>query len=99
MSDRRERRRRQILAAAKEIFSDKGYSATTVDDIVSRIEIPLPAVGALRAPTSALGEGLRKDHTPDLRESFVRRIVQSVRHAPLQRYSPMPTLGTSKAAL
>ncbi len=39
MSDRRERRRRQILAAAKEVFADKGYVATTVDDIVTRIEI------------------------------------------------------------
>jgi AcrR family transcriptional regulator len=39
MSDRRERRRRQILAAAKAVFADKGYVATTVDDIVTRIEI------------------------------------------------------------
>ncbi|MBO6935329.1 MAG: TetR/AcrR family transcriptional regulator [Deltaproteobacteria bacterium] len=39
MSDRRDRRRRQILAAAKEVFAQKGYVATTVDDIVTRIEI------------------------------------------------------------
>jgi len=39
MSDRRERRRRQILAAAKETFAAKGYVATTVDDIVTRIAI------------------------------------------------------------
>lgn len=38
MSDRRERRRRQILAAAKAVFAEKGYVATTVDDIVTRIE-------------------------------------------------------------
>ena len=39
MSDRRERRRRQILDAAKEVFADKGYVAATVDDIVTRVEV------------------------------------------------------------
>lgn len=39
MSDRRQRRRQQILAAAQEVFAEKGYVATTVDDIVTRIEI------------------------------------------------------------
>ena len=37
--NRKERRRRQILDAAKEIFAEKGYPATTVDDIVSRVEV------------------------------------------------------------
>ena len=36
---RRERRRQQFLECAKEAFADKGYQATTVDDIVGRVEV------------------------------------------------------------
>lgn len=38
-NSRKERRRRQFLDAAKEIFAEKGYPATTVDDIVARVEV------------------------------------------------------------
>ena len=39
MSDRRARRQRQILDAAKAVFEEKGYVAATVDDIVSRVDV------------------------------------------------------------
>jgi AcrR family transcriptional regulator len=38
-SPRREKRRRQILAAAQQAFSEKGYVATTIDDIVQRVPV------------------------------------------------------------
>ena len=38
-SPRREKRRRQILAAAEQAFAEKGYVATTIDDIVARVPV------------------------------------------------------------
>ncbi|MEM9074262.1 MAG: TetR/AcrR family transcriptional regulator [Myxococcota bacterium] len=38
-SPRREKRRQQILDAARDLFVEKGYVATTVDDIVTRVEV------------------------------------------------------------
>ncbi|MCB9602007.1 MAG: TetR/AcrR family transcriptional regulator [Sandaracinus sp.] len=35
-SPRRELRRRQLLEAARDVFSEKGYVAATVDDVVAR---------------------------------------------------------------
>lgn len=36
---RRQKRRLQILAAARDVFAEKGYVAATVDDIVTRVEV------------------------------------------------------------
>ncbi len=36
---KREVRRAQILEAARDLFVDKGYHSTTVDDIVGRVEV------------------------------------------------------------
>jgi len=38
-SARREERRQQILACARDAFAEKGYQAVTVDDVVARAEI------------------------------------------------------------
>ena len=37
--DRRERRRQQLLVAARAVFADKGYPGATVDDIVARVPV------------------------------------------------------------
>lgn len=39
VDDRRERRRRQLLAAAEHVFADKGYPSATIDDIAGRAKI------------------------------------------------------------
>jgi len=39
MSPKRERRQAQLLEAARDLFVEKGYHATTVDDIVGRCEV------------------------------------------------------------
>ncbi|MAQ15621.1 MAG: hypothetical protein CMN30_26925 [Sandaracinus sp.] len=39
MSDRRARRKQQLLEAAKAVFEEKGYVAATVDDIVGRVDV------------------------------------------------------------
>jgi len=39
MSDRKQKRRRQILAAAREVFAEKGFVGSNVDDITARVEV------------------------------------------------------------
>lgn len=38
-SERKERRRRQLMEAARRVFAEKGYVAATVEDIVAEVEV------------------------------------------------------------
>lgn len=82
MSERREKRRRQILDAARTVFATKGYVATTVDDIVTAVEV---ARG-----TFYLYFDDKLDVFSALVDDFFRRTAQSIQPIELEPGSASP---------
>jgi len=82
LSERREKRRRQILDAAREVFATKGYVAATVDDIVTAVEV---ARG-----TFYLYFDDKLDVFSALVDDFFRRTAKSIEPIDLSPGSPSP---------
>lgn len=69
-SPKRERRRAQILEAARDVFVEKGYNASTVDDIVGRVEVARGTFYLYFADKRAVLEALV--------DGFFRRITDAI---------------------
>ena len=79
---RREKRRQQILDCARDAFVDKGYEATTVDDIVARVQVARGTFYLYFQDKRAVFEALLDD--------FFGRIASTIRSIDLSEGAPAP---------
>lgn len=69
-SERTDRRRRAILAAASDLFLEKGYAATTLADVVARSGGSLATIYALFGNKRGLFEVVLREHAGPIIDSI-----------------------------